>query len=304
MKRTWLILLVSFLAAPAWAQDKEVVVGLYLPALSDVSRAQRVKAVEDLAAYLGSKIGQPVKGRSFARAADLSGAIRQHQVQLAIVDALLVAERRWTPMATLVFRGAKSAPWQFLAKAGSSIGDLKGKTLAFPGIGKADRQFVANVLLEGEVPASYFTWNTSPDGSSAVRAVALGKAVATVVPAQRGTGGLSTVFVSRDVPGPAMVNAGRLPPKVSQAVLQALLGWSGSWLGYEGWKPAEAGQYQHLAGSLTISKLARKPIVPKPQPFALQTRAVLAPFHASTELPSLLGLIAAPQVRPDAPGAN
>jgi hypothetical protein len=299
MMRTCVVLLAMTLAAPAWGQGKEIVIGLFLPALPDASRAQRIKAVEDLASQIATKINQPVKGRSFARAADLNLAVKQRVVHFAIVDALFAADRRWTPMATLVSHGSKAVSWQFLAKTGATFGDLKGKTLAFASItGKADRQFVSNVLLEGEVAPTFFGWTASPDAGSAIRAVALGKAFATVVPAGRSTGGLTTVFVSPPVPTPVIVHVGRLPAKVQQPVLQAVLGWQGSWLGFDGWRAPEAGAYKRLASALA-ARIVRKPIVPKPQPFALHARDVFARFQPSSELPSVLGLMLAPKTRPD-----
>jgi hypothetical protein len=299
MTRTFIVLLTTLLAAPAWGQGKDIVVGLFFPALPETTRAARIKAVEDLASHLASKIGQPVKGRSFARAADLNLAVKQRVVQLAIVDASFAAERRWAPLAMLSFHGSRTMPWQVLAKAGiSTISDLKGKTLAFPSIGKADRQFISNVLFEGEVPPSYFTLSPSPDASSAIRAVGLGKAAATVVYGQRAMGGLTSVYVSRDIPTPSIVHVGRLPAPVQKAVLQGLLSWQGGWLGFDGWKPVEAGLYPRLASALA-SKPVRRMIAPKPQAFVIQAREVFAGFQPPRDLPSVLGLMTPPTAKPD-----
>src|SRR5512134_576256 len=87
-------------------------------------------------------------------------------------------------LAAAVRGDSAMTPWRLVAGPGvRSLGDLRGKTIAMPGIGPRDAQFVANALLDGEVEPSFFgKIATAPDALSAVTMVSVGRAQAAFVP--------------------------------------------------------------------------------------------------------------------------
>lgn len=286
-------------SSSVWAQ-KRVTIGLYVPNLPGVGRTRRIKAVETLARKLAQSSGLQIAGRSFASRKDLARAARKRQVQVAIVPAQLAAEKGWRPFASLTRRGARSRPWVIVASPQvKQLTELKGKKLVMSRIGRTDKRFVVNVLLESEVDPSYFRWQSVADSASAIRTVKLGKAAAAVVPAGGSTSGLKVVFRSRPAPLPVAVWTRKLPADQRAKFRGALLKWSGGWLGFSSWVAAKRAATKGLRGRLYARGARRRPATVQVRAVRLKQRDVLTAYKPKGELPSPLKVVSLPKIKPD-----
>ena len=290
----------SFATAAGPAQSG-LVIGLYTPNQAvQAGRAQRIRAIERLAAYLSSKLGVPVRGRSFARSTDLQRAVKRGQVQLAVVGATHAGQRGWQAFASLVRQGKRTQVWSVVTtRRYTRITELKGATLAIALPKTIARRFVTKVLFEGEVQAAYFRWLAAPDAASAIRATQVGKAAAAIVPASATVSGLSRVFVSQGVPLPQAVVVGKLSPRTAARARAALLAWRGKWLGFDGWRAPLPEQNLALRQRMRRSG-RKKPIVSEPRGYTLKERGVFVTAKPAVALPDVREMLSSRELLPDA----
>ncbi|MCC6749171.1 MAG: hypothetical protein IT371_16030 [Deltaproteobacteria bacterium] len=299
---TAIVVVVGAMAASTARAQKKLVVGMYLPTLAGVGRAERIEAVEKLAAHLAETTGRSFSGRSFASDKDLYAAAAKKAVHFAVVGAQTLSEQAkgWVAFASLSRRGATTGAWQILAKAPiKSVNELAGKSVVLARVGRFDKEFVTNVLLDGEVAPSYFEWLKVPDTASAIQALKLGKAQGTVLPEGGSAEGFAAIFSSKPVPLPVMVNVAKVAAPIQAQVLQALLTWPGNFIGYSGWMRIKEGGVGSVRAQLMTGRPRRKPSPVAPKPFRLAARRVLADYQADVKLPSALGLFRKPYLKPD-----
>lgn len=176
--------LVFLLASTARADDVEI--GLYAPAAPFEGTSARQDYVSRLAKHVGAATGGKAIGRVYSRAGDFAGAIKRGDLQLAVVDAAYLASigSPYTVLATSTRGGDTSSAWQLITRGGeATIAELDDKKLLCPAIGGKESDFVYNALLGGELSKGFFAEiDTSPDVSSALTALGLGRADAAVVP--------------------------------------------------------------------------------------------------------------------------
>lgn len=284
----------------AFAEDKALVVGLHSAALGGMSRRARLKAIDDLAQYLSSKLGRTVSGRNYARIEDLLAQAKAGTVQLAIVSAQVQAEQRLSdPIAVLSRSDAATIQWQILSKSNiRTISELQGKTIAIPRVGRQDQKFVTQVVLEGEVAPQYFQWLPVADAESGITSVNVGQAQATVVPVGVESS-LKVLYTSRPIPSAVVTEVATISEQDRTKVAAALMSWSSSWPGYTGWRATQSGPYAALRNQMNSTGISRKLLVVKPKPFLLADRTFFQPYSARAELPSVINLVKAPQWMPD-----
>lgn len=189
-------------------------VGLYAPSAPFDGPEARFAFATELARHLGQKLGRPVAGRVFARAADFQAAVRSGEVKLAFVDAayLAAAGGTWEPLVVATRGGKARTSWEVISrKPVASLADLRGATVALPAVGSRDEAFLYRVLFLGEIGPSWLAKVVpAPDALSAVAAVGVGRVDAAVVPA--------------GLPLPGDVQRGLVVREVPWAVLVALPG--------------------------------------------------------------------------------
>jgi hypothetical protein len=205
----------------------DVTVALFAPSEPFPSTAARVELANNLGAQVGKALGGSGNGKVFARAGDFAAAVKKGDVTVALVDSayLAAAGGNYTVIAAATRGGDASHAWQLVGKA-DKIGDLKGKHVLVPTLGGREADFVANVLLGGEVGRDFFgKIEAAPDSVSALAALGLGKADAAVVPADVAIpSGTRVILTLPQLPGPVLVAYG----SVDKAALAAAApGFSG-----------------------------------------------------------------------------
>jgi len=175
----------AMLVAPRMSRAENITVGMFTPSLPYAGTGARVEAAAKLADHLGAALGGTGVGRVYARATDFAAAVKKGEVGAALVDVAYLSHTpsAYSVVATVVRGGEVARPWQLVSKAGTTLAQLRGKTLLVPTLGGRENDFVYAALLGGELPRDYFAKiDTAPDSVSAVAAVGLGKADAVVVP--------------------------------------------------------------------------------------------------------------------------
>jgi hypothetical protein len=284
--------LVSFGAGAAQAQsERELVIGLYAPSAPFSGTAQRLEFVRNLAEHVSQQINRPVTGRVFANGGALAAAIKGGDIQFAVIDAPYAAEvgMPYDVLAAAVRGDSAMTPWRLVAGPGvRSLGDLRGKTIAMPGIGPRDAQFVANALLDGEVEPSFFgKIATAPDASSAVTMVSVGRAQAAVVPsAIELPSGVRPLVTLTSIGWPMFVAAPSVDRGTSDRVGRAVRSFQTSGP-FTRFTTADAGRYR----SIDLGKPNRKGPMAVPPPARLNVRDILEGRQFSLELSNVLNQV-------------
>jgi hypothetical protein len=252
----------------------------------------------DSAAAVKRAIGRDVEGLSFTGLGSLRGA----GVDVAIVDAECAVSNRWPVLASARVGGAAGRSWALFARDAKSLLELRGKRLVTVKSGCNDAGFVANALLESEVPMSFFgAWTGKPEVKGAVAEVATlrgGEAVFAPVGSGRG---LRQLFVAASIPGPALVKInGGLDGETAAAVARAVAAFGGRGP-ISGFAAGGAGAYavlgRRMAGSTKRGVFATPPPVRfKPPRGGLDIIAEPA-RPAATELAPVDDLFEAPADR-------
>jgi hypothetical protein len=281
------------LASDARAADKPLTIAIYAPNAPFDSGADRFAFVNRLAQQVTSAAGVPANGKAFARAADLETAIRNKQVDFAVIDGVYLAERGvpWSVLATATSSGDIAPKWALFSGTVTRVDELQGKKLSMANTGGRDADFASNALFDGEVQiGKFFSVKAgAPDIASAVAAVSLKKADAVFAPESQGKG-LKKLFDVRDrVPNAAFceIGAGLAPDLVSK-VKAAVLGHGAAGPGLDGWKPSSGEPYRSLAARM--GSRVRRPVMVEPEVVRIEDQDVLVPPPLEAGLPDLKAL--------------
>ena len=268
-----------------------VTVGLYAPSTPFDGTAARLEFANKLAAHLAGADGV---GRVYGKASDFAAALAKGDVQLAVVDAefLATTSAAHTALAVAVRDGDTAATWQLVARGGASgILDLRGKTVLAPVTDGRHAAFVDNALLGGELPAGFWTVESSPDALSAVAAVGLGKADAAVVPAGVALpAGVTRVVTLPSVSWPVLIAAKDAPAAVIAAARDRAPSFGGSGA-IAGFRTAGADGYRGLARRMKKTLRQAPLIVPN---LRITVGELIAGRTFAVAPPPLTGYFAAP----------
>jgi len=278
------------------ADPKPLTIAIYAPNAPFDSGAERFAFVNRLAQQITSVAGVPAEGKAFARASDLEAAIKNKQVDFAIIDGVYLAEIgvRYNVLATATSGGDTSPRWALYSSTANSVQDLQGKKLSLAASGTKDTAFLENALLDGELPlAKWFASRTSaPDISSAVAAVNLKKADAVFAPESQSKG-LKKIFDAGRVPNPAFCEiASGLSPDVVAKVKNAVLSHGAAGPGLDGWKAGGGEPYRALASRMGAR--VRRPVMVEPEPVRIEDQDVLVPPTFEPAMPELKPLFWSP----------
>lgn len=284
----------------ARAADKPLTIAIYAPNAPFDSGTERFGFITRLAQQVSSVAGVPAVGKAFARASDLETAIKNKQVDFAVIDGVYLAERGvpYGVLATATSGGETAPRWALFSGTVAKVEELQGKKLSLAASGPRDADFLSNALFDGELQVAKFfaTRQTAPDIASAVAAVNLKKADAVFAPESQGKG-LKKVFDVRDrVPNPAFCEVGAgLAPDLVNKVKAAVLGHGAAGPGLDGWKPSGGEPYRALASRMGAR--ARRPVMVEPEVVRIEDQDVLVPPALEAGMPELKQLYWQPSVQ-------
>jgi hypothetical protein len=297
VKRLETIILTLFIASlpllRAHAADKPVVVAIYAPNAPFESGTERFAFINRLAQQITSAAGVPATGKAFARSTDLEAAIKNKQVDFAVIDGVYLAERGvpYQVLATATSGGDTAPKWALFAAAAARVDELQGKKLSMAASGPRDSDFASNALFDGEVQVSKFfaaPVQHAPDIAGAVQAVSLHKADAVFAPENLGKG-LKKVFDVRDrVPNPAFCETGSSPSDIVSKVRAAVLGHGAAGPGLDGWKASNGEPYRALAGRM--ASRARRPVMVEPEVVRIEDQDMMVAPALEPGMPDLKSL--------------
>ena len=292
MKRLLLLAALCAVASHARAADKPITIAIYAPNAPFASGADRFSFVNRLAQQVTS-LGVPAVGKAFARSSDLETAIRNKQVDFAVIDGVYLAERGvpYGVLATATSGGDTAPRWALFSGTADKIDQLQGKRLSIAASGPRDADFASNALFDGEVQIGKFfaAQSKAPDIAAAVAAVSLHKADAVFAPESEGKG-LKKLFDVRDrVPNPAFCEvASGLAPDLVSKVKTAVLAHGAAGPGLDGWKASSAEPYRALAGRMGAR--VRRPVMVEPEVVRIEDQDVLVPPALEPGMPDLKAL--------------
>jgi len=297
--KTFVILVAALLALPrlAHAQSDTITIGLFAPTAPFDGTGDRVSFVNDLAKHLeGDAGGKKVTGKVYSSASAFASAVKNKDIQYAVIDAPYAAALGlpYKILGAAVRGGDSTVTWQLVAGSGiSKLSDLKGKKVVVPSIGAKGNAFVTNVLLDGEVEASYFSKILeAADAKSAVTMVSVGKADAAFVPGGVDIpSGMSKVMSVGTVGWPMFVALPGAEESRTKAFSSRAKSFSGSGA-FTGFGSGDAGKYKSLAGS--FGRGSKKGPMAVPPPARLTVREILEGRAFSIPLSNVLDLIEAP----------
>jgi ABC-type amino acid transport substrate-binding protein len=288
------------LASDAAAADKAIVIAIYAPNAPFESGGERFAFVNRLAQQVTSVAGVNATGKAFARASDLETAIKNKQVDFAVIDGVYLAERGvpYPVLATATSGGDTAPKWALFTATATRVEELQGKKISLASSGTRDVEFLSNALFDSELQvAKFFSGRApAPDISSAVAAVNLKKADAVFAPESQGKG-LKKIFEVRDrIPNAAFCEVGSgEPAELVAKVKAAVLGHGAAGPGLDGWKAAGGEAYRALAWRM--GQRARRPVMVEPEIVRIEDQDVLLPPALDPALPDLKGLFWQPSAQ-------
>jgi ABC-type phosphate/phosphonate transport system substrate-binding protein len=227
------------LAAAADAAEKTLVV--YLPSAPVESASRLGEAVNELGAFLGSRVpGLELSVRPFRRGEDAMEHIRASAADVALIlsepSFLVELPRGFDPLPTSrLVRSGKETERKLVIVAASSphakLSDLKGRSLSLASSSDGVSEFLARAVFEGEVtPKSWFgNILTETDDFTATANVLYGRSDAALVSeanplvATHLGKDLKTVFTSPPISLPVIaVRTGALTAEQRNALESAL----------------------------------------------------------------------------------
>ncbi|HND09804.1 MAG TPA: hypothetical protein PKO07_22205 [Pseudomonadota bacterium] len=218
-------------AVTAHAADGPLQLAFYAPSAPLPSAEARYAFTEKLAQALQSS-GLQVQTKIFAKPGDFEAAIKKGAVDLAILDAVYAAERgNWNVLGIATASGDAYLRWGlYTHESSGNILDMAGKRLAWVAPGGKDPTYIGNVLLYGELKASFFQLRpAAPDISAAVSEVVLRRADCVFAPEPAVSGkSLRKVYDAGEVgriPNPVLV---QVSPRVTDAIAATVRKAAGS----------------------------------------------------------------------------
>jgi len=282
-------MLMALASTDARAADKPITIAIYAPNAPFESGGDRFSFVTRLAQQVTSVAGVPATGKAFARASDFENAIKNKQVDFAVIDGVYLAERG-VPYAVLATAtsGGDTAPRWALFSTEKSIVDLQGKKLSVATAGSRDSDFLSNALFDGEVQVGKFfaAQAKSPDLAGAVASVSLHKADAVFAPESMGKGLRKLFDVRERVPNPAFCEvASGLAPDLVSKVKTAVLAHGAAGSGLDGWKASSSEPYRSLNGRMSVK--SKRPVMVEPEVVRIEDQDVLVPPSLEPGMPDL-----------------
>ncbi len=246
-------------------------VGIYTPSVPFKNSAARLQYVQRVSKAIGSATGSKVQGKSYASL----GALKKAKPDFAIIDALCYSTNlRWKLLANGKVGDSASRTWGLYSRVGGGMPGLKGKKLSYVKMGCRDKDFIMNAMLETEVGGKHFSAMVGkPTLSGAVADVASFKTSSAVFAPAGQEKGLSKVFATTSVPGPAFVQVNsKLKKGVVDKVKKAVAGYGGGGA-ISGWGAANRKSYEALKRKLR--KRVKKPFFAVPSPVRLSSGQVI-----------------------------
>jgi hypothetical protein len=197
-------------------------------------------------------------------------------------------------LASAVSRGSASASWQLIAKPSvGSVRDLHGAKVAIPAVGARAHAFITNVLLGGEVDASYFKQiSEAADARSAVTMMTIGRVDAAFVPAGiDAPAGTKRIATLSDVGWPIFVALPAADGRRVRAFAARIKSFSASGT-FTGFTQASASDYRALASQ--FGRSTKRGPMTLPPPARLGVRDLLAGRTFTMPLSDVLDLVEAP----------
>jgi hypothetical protein len=220
-----------------------ILLAIYAPTVQFADSAARLSYVQGLARAIEQSVGTRVEGRSYTNLAQL----RRDNPDFAIVDAqCYAANPRWELLANGEIGGRATRPWALFSSVGPNMQGLRGQRLAFVRMGCQDDAFLEHAMLESEVDLGFFSARVPQTDLSGSIAEVVAYKGAQAVFAPIGTErGLTKVFDTGAVPGPAFVQMGKQPASVTKQVTAAVTGY-GAGGAISGWSTANDRTYAAL----------------------------------------------------------
>lgn len=278
-------LLLALVAVPgrkvaAQAAPTQLNIAIYAPSAGFADSSARLSYVQGIAKAVQQKTGIPTTGKAYAS----WGSLMSAKPDFAIIDGQCIAAKSpGTLLAVASIGGSTTQSWALFTR-GDSLGELKGKKLAYVDTGCRDSDFLDNAMLESEVKtASYFgglvKQSDAPGAVAAVRDYK--KADAVFAPASAGRG-LTKLFDTGQVPNPGFVQLNKqIPGQTANDVASAVLSYGAGVGGIDGWKGAAQNIYQSLAGRMGAR--SKKPIFAQPEVVRVEDQDVLVIPESSYE---------------------
>jgi hypothetical protein len=221
----------------------KLVVAMYVPNVDFGSSQAAYTYIQGLAKAIEQRVGQPVDGEvanSYAKAA---------QADFAILDAQCYAVHQ--TRFQLLANASSGKSWALYSASGPSMQGLRGKKLAYVKTGCSDKAFIENAMLESEVETSFFSSLVGQsDISGAVAQVASYKGADAVFAPSGSQKGLTKVFDTGSVPGPAFVKVKKsISNAVASKVEAAVTGYGGGGA-IGGWSNGSENPYRSLRGRM------------------------------------------------------
>ena len=246
-------------------------VGIYAPTVEFANASARLQYVQRLSKAIESGTGAKVTGKSYSSL----GALKKAKPDFAIVDAQCYATNlKWPLLANGKTKGKGSTSWGLYSRVGGGMPGLKGKKLAFVKMGCRDNDFLFNAMLESEVTSGHFGGRVGKQSlQGAVAQVASFKGAAAVFAPSGSQKGLTKVFNTGSVPGPAFVQLnGKLKKGVVGKVKTAVVGYGGGGA-ISGWGGANGKAYSSLKSRM--GKRVKRPMFAQPSPVRLSGKNVI-----------------------------
>jgi ABC-type amino acid transport substrate-binding protein len=223
------VIVAVLLAAPRAARaDDELGVGLFTPSAPFGGTSARL----DYVTRLADRLGASATGKTYSRASDFAAAIKNGDLDVAVVDAPYLAALGvpYTVLAIATRGGDADVPWLLVSRGGErAIVDLAGKKILCTTLGGREDDFVYDALLGGELKRGFFaSVDGSPDVVSVLASLGLGRADAAVVPSGvELPAGVSVVATLPSVSWPALVALPGASEALRKKVTAAATGFDG-----------------------------------------------------------------------------
>jgi hypothetical protein len=244
---------------------------IYTPTIEFANSAARLAYVQRLGKAIEAATGQRVDAKSFTSL----GQLKKEPVDFAILDAQCYATNpSWKLIANGQVGKAASQRWALFSRVGPSMTALRGKSLAYVKMGCRDEDFIFNAMLESEVDPEFFGGRVGkPNLSGAVAEVASFKGADAVFAPVGSQKGLTKVFDTASVPGPAFVQLNtRLDASLVGKVEQAVVGYGGGGE-IDGWAAANDSLYNGLVRSMR--RQIKEAVFALPEPVRVEVKDVL-----------------------------
>lgn len=246
-------------------------IGIYTPTVPFKNSAARLQYVQRVSKAIESATGSKVQGKSYASL----GALKKAKPDFAIVDALCYSTNlKWKLLANGKVGKNASSQWGLYSRVSGGMSGLKGKKLSYVKMGCRDKDFIMNAMLETEVGGKHFSALVGkPTLSGSVADVASFKTSSAVFAPAGQQKGLTKVFSTDSVPGPAFVQVNsKLGKSLSAKVKKAVVGYGGGGA-ISGWGGANKKSYESLKRKL--GKRVKRPFFVAPSPVRLSSGQVI-----------------------------